>query len=209
MAFEQKVIDAVVEMANDHEIDPAGLLAVVEVESSGVPLESNNRTPKFLFERHVFYRCLKPKDTKKLQAAFDQGLAHPDWRPKSKFGANNQYRDQGTSKGRRNLLGKAIKIDEECAHRACSWGVGQIMGYHGMEIGFKSAVEMVQYMERGGMIAQIDVMVRLIKKQNLARYINAHNWAAFARAYNGPGYAQNKYDTKMASAHGRWQTQLA
>lgn len=208
MAFEKKVIDAVVEMASDHDIDPAGLLAVVEVESAGKPLEDNNRTPRFLFERHVFYRCLKPKDTKKLQAAFDQGLAHPDWRPKKTWGDKNQYRDQGTSKGRRNLLGKAVKIDEECAHHSCSWGVGQIMGFHAKEIGFKSAVEMVQYMERGGMIAQIDVMVRLIKKQNLARYINARDWVNFTKRYNGTGQVA-MYSTKIASAFGRWQTQLA
>lgn len=209
MAFEKKVIDAVVEMANDHDIDPAGLLAVVEVESAGKPLEDNNRTPGFLFERHKFHECLKRRAPGKLALAVAEGLAHPDWRPKSKWGANNQYRDQGTSKGRRSLLGKAVKIDEECAHYACSWGVGQIMGFHAKEIGFKSAVEMVQFMEIGGLIAQIDVMVRVIKKQNLARYINAHNWTAFARAYNGSGFAQNKYDTKMASAFGRWQTQIA
>lgn len=203
MAFEKKVIDAVVEMANDHDIDPAGLLAVVEVESAGKPLEDNNRTPRFLFERHVFYRCLKAKSAAKLQLAIQEGLAIPKW------SRATQYKDQGTSKGRRGVLGRAVKIDEECAHHSASWGVGQIMGFHAKEIGFKSAVEMVQFMEIGGLIAQIDVMVRVIKKQNLVRFINAHNWPAFARAYNGPGYAQNRYDTKMASAFGRWQTQLA
>ena len=28
-----------------------------------------------------------------------------------------------------------------------------------------------------------------------------HSWSAFARAYNGAGYAQNQYDTKIAAAY--------
>ena len=27
------------------------------------------------------------------------------------------------------------------------------------------------------------------------------NWAAFARAYNGAGYAQNAYDTRLRNAY--------
>lgn len=203
MAFEKKVIDAVVEMANDHDIDPAGLLAVVEVESAGKPLEDNNRTPRFLFEKHVFYRYLVKHEPAKLQLAVQRGLAIPKWQGPS------QYGDQSTSKMRRSLLSRAIKISEEGAHHSASWGVGQIMGYHGPEMGFKSAVEMVQFMEVGGLVAQIDVMVRWIKHSGFVPLINKRKWTAFAKAYNGPGYAQNKYDTKMASAFGRWQTQLA
>jgi flagellum-specific peptidoglycan hydrolase FlgJ len=35
------------------------------------------------------------------------------------------------------------------------------------------------------------------------RALQHHDWAAFARAYNGAGYAQNHYDTKIAAAYRR------
>jgi hypothetical protein len=68
---------------------------------------------------------------------------------------------------------------------------------------------MVQFMEKGGLVAQIDVMVRVIKQLNLVPLINRRAWASFAKAYNGSGYKQNKYDTKLAAAFQRWQTQIA
>jgi hypothetical protein len=118
-------------------------------------------------------------------------------------------KDQATSKGRRSLLGRAVRIDEEGAHYSASWGLGQIMGFHAKDIGFGSAVEMVRYMEKGGLVAQIEVMVRMIKKHNLVRFINSRRWASFAKAYNGSGYRANKYDTKLAAAFQRWETEIA
>jgi hypothetical protein len=142
MRFSAKVRDAVIRIAEREGIDPAGLLAVVEVESAGKPLEDNNRTPRFLFERHIFYRYLRNHAPEKLQRAVELGLAHPRW------DRTIQYKDQATSKGRRSLLGRAVRIDEEGAHYSASWGVGQIMGFHAKDIGFRSAVEMVRYMEK-------------------------------------------------------------
>jgi hypothetical protein len=110
MRFSAEVRDAVIRIAEREGIDPAGLLAVVEVESAGKPLEDNNRTPRFLFERHIFYRYLRDHAPQKLQRAVELGLAHPRW------DRTIQYKDQATSKGRRSLLGRAVRIDEEGAH---------------------------------------------------------------------------------------------
>jgi hypothetical protein len=203
MRFSAEVRDAVIRIAEREGIDPAGLLAVVEVESAGKPLEDNNRTPRFLFERHIFYRYLRDHAPQKLQRAVELGLAHPRW------DRTIQYKDQATSKGRRSLLGRAVRIDEEGAHYSASWGVGQIMGFHAKDIGFRSAVEMVRYMEKGGLVAQIEIMVRMIKKHNLVRFINSRRWASFAKAYNGSGYRANRYDTKLAAAFQRWETEMA
>jgi hypothetical protein len=79
MRFSAEVRDAVIRIAEREGIDPAGLLAVVEVESAGKPLEDNNRTPRFLFERHIFYRYLRDHAPEKLQRAVELGLAHPRW----------------------------------------------------------------------------------------------------------------------------------
>jgi N-acetylmuramidase len=33
--------------------------------------------------------------------------------------------------------------------------------------------------------------------------LKKHDWAGFAQAYNGPGYAANNYDTKIAAEYNR------
>jgi len=35
----------------------------------------------------------------------------------------------------------------------------------------------------------------------MAEALRKRNWAAFAKAYNGPGYAKNQYDTKLAASY--------
>jgi hypothetical protein len=35
------------------------------------------------------------------------------------------------------------------------------------------------------------------------------NWAAFAKGYNGPGYAKNAYDVKLAQAYAKFEKEPA
>ncbi len=200
--FSQNVVNQTIRIARVNHINAAGLLAVVEVESNGQPFELDNRTPRFLFERHIFYRELKKRAPTRLKRAVDLGLAIPKWNRAT------QYRDQGTSRGRLALLEKARAVDSECANRSCSWGVGQTMGFLAEEHGYGSATQMVSAMITGGVTAQIECMVTEIKNKKLADKINKRDWAGFARVYNGPGYAANQYDTRMATAFTRWQRKL-
>lgn len=203
MAFSPSVVSELRRVAAKSGIEAAALMAVVEVESDGVPVEpADGKTPRLLFERHVFYRELKNRAPKKLQQAVNEGLAIPKW------SRATQYKDQGTSSGRLRVLERARGIDEDIANRSCSWGVGQTMGFLAEEQGFKNATEMVAFMVRGGVTAQVECMIREIKKRGLVKKMNAHDWAGFARSYNGPGYAQNQYDVKMATAYRKWKAKL-
>src|SRR5262245_65100148 len=197
------MIDEAVKVALRQKIAPAALMAVVEVESAGRALEEDGRTPRLLFERHVFHRELARRQPGKLSAAIAQGLAIPKWNRAL------QYRDQGSSHGRLVVLARARAIDEDCANRACSWGVGQTMGFLAEGQGFRNATAMVAAMVAGGVPAQVECMVREIKSRKLDAALNRHDWAGFARSYNGPGYAQNHYDVKMAAAYGKWMKRLA
>lgn len=195
--FEGQVLAQTVAVARQHEIEPAALLAVVEVESAGKSMDGIY--PCLLFERHVFYRELKKAGkAAALSNAVNLGLANSSWQPKT------QYKDQGSGAKRAALFERAKVIDEECAIRSCSWGVGQTMGFLYAELHFKSAVQMLAYMMAGGVPAQVECMVREIENKKLTAKLNNHQWASFAKVYNGPGYAQNRYDTKMAAAYGRW-----
>ena len=196
--FSDDVLKEVVAVAKDNGIETAALLAIVEVESAGRALEDAGKTPRLLFERHIFHRELRKRAPEKLARAVEVGLAIPKWNRAV------QYKDQGTSRGRLAVLARARAIDSECANRSCSWGVGQTMGFLAEEMGFGSATEMVNSITGGGIPAQVAAMVREISNKKLKDELNSHNWAGFARVYNGPGYAANQYDTKMAAAHSKW-----
>lgn len=173
-------------------------LAVIEVETAGSPFEADGRTPRFLFERHQFYRMLNQQDRKSLPAAVRQGLAIPKWSP------STQYKDQATSAGRMALIARARAINEECANDSASWGIGQVMGFNAKIIGCATATEMVEAMADGGLETQIDFMFREFKHDAIIDALNNGEWAKVARIYNGSGYATNRYDVKLAAAFAKW-----
>lgn len=197
MIFEGDVLSQTVAVAKAHSIEPAALLAVTEVESGGKSMDGGY--PCLLFERHVFYRELKKAGkTSQLDQAIAAGLAHPTWQPAT------QYKDQGTSAKRVAIYERAAFIDKECATRACSWGVFQTMGFLAEELKFVNAQSMLSFMIRGGVASQVECGIREIENKHLGARLNNHDWAGFARVYNGSGYKQNNYDGKMAAAYLRW-----
>ncbi|HET9994735.1 MAG TPA: N-acetylmuramidase domain-containing protein [Candidatus Acidoferrum sp.] len=41
---------------------------------------------------------------------------------------------------------------------------------------------------------------------NLDTAMRSHDWANFARGYNGPNYAKNQYDVRLAAAYQKYAT---
>lgn len=201
--FAQSLIDALVSAAKTAEIEPAAFLAIAEVETGGKTFEQDGRTPAFLFERHIFYRELAKRSKAKLALACAKGLAIPKWNKAT------QYRDENNSANRLALIAKARSVDEECADRSASWGIGQTMGNNADLLGFANAVAMLDHMVDGGIAGQIDCMVRELKHSGVADALNKHEWATAARKYNGAGYAANAYDVKLKAAWARWTRKLA
>ena len=200
--FSDQAVKEIVKRARAESIDPAALLAVAEVESAGRLTEDDGSTPRFLFERHVFYRNLKKLNNAALGQAVSAGLATQKW------DRSVAYKDQGTSKGRLAVLAKARAIDEECANAACSWGLGQVLGENAKSLGYANATAMVSELTQGGVVAQVDSMLRFIKRNKLQPFLNLKDFAGFALKYNGPGYKQNCYDVRMAAAEKNWAKKL-
>lgn len=194
----QDIIAAIAGIARNQGIEPAALLAVVEVETSGKPFEPDGATPRFLFEKHVFWRELAKISQQKLSDAAQQGLATQTWL--------RDYSDQRTSSDRLALLQRARMIDEEAANRSASWGLGQVLGRNAPSLGYPSATAMVETLTRGGVAAHIDCMMRFITTNKLIRALKGQDWVTFALGYNGAQQAKNGYATKLQQAYLRWQS---
>lgn len=162
--------------------------AILDVEASGSGFDALKR-PKMLFEPHVFYRNLKGSQR---EIAVRAGLAYPTWKagayPKDSY----------------PRLLQAMEIDETAALKAASWGLGQILGENHIAAGYQTPQRMVQaFMESEA--AQLDGMVQFIRHNKLAGHLKSHDWAAFARGYNGPRYAEHGYDRRLAAAYAKWK----
>ncbi|MCO8161995.1 N-acetylmuramidase family protein [Pseudomonas sp. 21LCFQ010] len=100
----------------------------------------------------------------------------------------------------------AVLIDEKSAIEASSWGAFQIMGYHWQRLGYMSVHDFLAAMVRSES-EQFDAFVRFIETdKRLLKALKSRDWVAFASRYNGPAYAKNRYDTKLANAYNRYAT---
>lgn len=163
------------------------LRAVIEVEAAGGGFDAAGR-PKMLFEPHVFYRELG--EAKRARAE-TQGLAYRRW------GTKPYPRDSYAR------LALAIAIDRPAALRSASWGMGQIMGFNCKLAGYPDAEAMIEaFLDDEE--THVQAMVNFIITNHLDDDLRRHDWAGFARGYNGPGYAQNQYPQKLRAAFAKW-----
>lgn len=167
-------------------VSPAAFKAVIAVEASGKGFDSDGR-PKALFERHIFYRELRTQ-LELQQRAIDEKLAYPKW---------GQLPYPKNSDGVYDEIERACKIDEDAALCSVSWGLGQIMGMNFLMLGYQSVLEMVEDAKESE-AKQLIQMAKFIKATKLDVPLSRLDWTAFAKGYNGPGYASNKYDQKLA-----------
>lgn len=182
--------------AEKNNVELAAVKAVNEVESSGKGFFLDGR-PKILFEGHVFWDRLKKAgiDPSSLANASTADVLYPKWTRGHYVGGPKEY----------DRMEKAASIGSdprirEAAFASASWGSYQIMGYHWSKLGYSSVQDFVDQMnvhERN----HLDSFGRYITVFGCITHLRAKDWAAFANCYNGPGYAQNKYDIKMAAAY--------
>lgn len=190
--FSAETIDTVTRFAHEIDIEPATLLAVIEVESGGRTHAevSGRREPLIRFEGHYFDRRLSPPDREKARF---EGLASPN------AGAVHNPPSQ-TARWR--LLNRAVEINRQAAYESTSWGIGQVMGAHWAWLGYASIDALVTE-ARSGLAGQLALTVRYIEKAGLLEALRRHDWTAFARGYNGPGYSRNSYHLRLSLAYRR------
>lgn len=174
--------------------EPAALKAVQEVETGGRGGFFAPGKPAILFEGHIFWSQLKKRgiDPAKYAAA-NGNILYPKWEKGHYKGGLGEY----------DRLEQARKIHREAADASASWGMFQIMGFNFAACGEKSVESFVAAMcesER----KQLILSGRFIRQGGMLPALQNRNWADFAKRYNGPAYAQNKYDEKLAKAYAKY-----
>jgi len=99
---------------------------------------------------------------------------------------------------------QALAIDETAALKAASWGLGQILDENHKAAGYATPQAMVLAFCSGGEAEHLAAMVRFIVTNGLDDALRRHDWAGFARGYNGAGYAKHGYHTKLVAAFAKW-----
>jgi hypothetical protein len=171
-------------------VEVCAIKAVAEVESAGAGFLPDGR-PTILYEAHVFHRETGGRHA----SAMDRkgvSLSSRSWN-RALYGAT------GANQHARYEDARAHNPD--AANKACSWGMFQIMGGNHKVCGYDTSQEFVDAMWNGGASAHLDAFVGFIKGNKLDGALRAKDWKAFARGYNGPAYAQNRYDEKMRDAY--------
>jgi hypothetical protein len=158
--------------------------ALLDVESRGKGFDSNGVIK--LFEEHVFWRNL-PRELR--QRAVDLGLAWPKWRRNY---ANNHKRFLA-----------AYAFDKNAALKACSWGLGQTLGENYEACGYNTPLQMVKAYAADE-ANQLEGMINFIIFHGLDDELRKHDWAGFARGYNGKYYYKNNYHTRLAERYAWW-----
>ncbi|CAH2407465.1 hypothetical protein MES4922_670002 [Mesorhizobium ventifaucium] len=100
-------------------------------------------------------------------------------------------------------LKAACAIDETAALRSASWGLGQVLGENFRAAGFPTVQAMVEAMMEDEAL-QLAAAVNFIAANRLDGKLRAHDWAGFAKGYNGASYGKNAYDIRLAAAFRKW-----
>ena len=184
-------LNELAELACKYGLELADIQAVYEVEAAGKGF-LNNGHPKILFERHWFskftnrpYDRTSPDISSTVPGGYKGGL--DEW----------------------DRFNRAQELNRDAAIRATSWGVGQVMGEHYKKLGFKTPQDFLNANFQGEK-EQFNIMLKFISQNSIIyNALKRRDWKTFAKYYNGPDYAKNKYDTKLAAAHSKFSKLIA
>ncbi len=164
-------------------VHAAEVWAVLRVETCGCGFLVDRR-PQMLYERHIFHRLTAGR--------YDDGdISYPTPGRYGRRGAHQYAR-----------LAAALALDRTAALESASWGIGQIMGMNYRLAGFANVKSMVAAMLESE-DSQLDAMGKFLLSTGLADSLQAHDWTTFARGYNGPHYARNRYHIRLEDEYRR------
>ena len=175
--------------------EPAALKAVQQVETGGRGGFFSPGRPAILFEGHIFWTQLKKRGSNPEDyVKGNENILYPKWEKGHYKGGIGEY----------DRLEQARKINREAADASASWGMFQIMGFNYAACGEESIESFVRSMCESE-FKQLLLTANFIKKNSqMLQALQARDWAVFAKCYNGPACAQNRYDVKLEAAYQKY-----
>lgn len=161
------------------------IVAVSTVESPVGGFLPDGR-PTILFEAHIFSRYTGHKYDSEYP-----NISSPRWNRKLYGAAGAHQHDR---------LDIAAKLNRTAALNSASWGRFQVMGFNWQLCGYNSLQGFINAMYRSEG-DHLQAFCSYVISRGLDDELRRKDWAAFAFGYNGPGYAANHYDTKLAAAY--------
>jgi hypothetical protein len=163
--------------------DPLVIQSVANVEApKGGFLEDGQ--VRILFEAHVFARHTGGRFNTSHPT-----ISSAKWSRKLYAGGAGEH----------TRLARAVGLDREAALKSASWGRFQILGQNYREAGFNSLQAFINA-HHGEESDHLRAFVCFIRwDARLLAAVEAEDFTTFARVYNGPSYAANQYDVKMAA----------
>lgn len=186
------------EVARELDVEIATIRAVVDIETGGLHTGFfEPGKPIVNFDLSIFrqYASRRRINLSKYAKSHAVVFASPNVR---------RYGSRHAAQWAR--LESAMQIDSAAAIEGTFWGMFQIGGFNWKQCGPVSMGEFVDKMcfsER----EQLELFAAFLRNLNLVRYLKAHDWSAFARGYNGPGYKRHGYDARLARAYARYNKQ--
>lgn len=166
-------------------VEVEAIKAVAEVESPKGPFLLSGR-PTLLFEAHKF--------SAKTGHQYDQ--SHPKissrtWNKRLYRGGEREW----------DRLQEAAALNHDAAYESASYGSFQVLGENWKDIGYESLDAFLGATKTES--GQLEIFVRYIEANHLVPFLRRHDWAGFARRYNGPSFAENLYHVKIGAAYTR------
>jgi hypothetical protein len=129
MIMNEELLSAIEESSDRLDIEPAALMAVVEVESAGryFATVEGKKEPLIRFEGHYFDR--RTSGSARARARL-RGVSSP---------LPAVVKNPASQTARWALLNKAIAINRQAALESTSWGIGQVMGAHWKWLGYETS----------------------------------------------------------------------
>lgn len=165
---------------------------ILEMDGPGGFLDGPH-LPKILFEAHIFDR-----QTNGRFRASHPNLSSAAWNRKLYVGGQGEY----------VRLWKAMQLDRQAALLSASVGGAQIMGFNHKLAGFDTVEAFWDAMKESE-AAHLKAFASFIRNRGLVSALKAISSVAsaciaFAKAYNGVGYAKNNYHVKIGKAHSKY-----
>jgi hypothetical protein len=174
-------------LSNQLGVDPAVAVATLAVESGGRAAGQDGRM-LIRFENHIFHQFWGADNPglffQHFSFASDRNWLGHHWRPSADESWRASHVDDQAVEWAAFEFGRTL--DETAATLSISMGLTQVMGFNHQTLGYGSPQVMFEAFSRGPRY-QVIGFFDFVKRNGGVPFLQNHDYAAFARMYNGVG----------------------